>query len=126
MEKLHQLNQKQMAVTAVMWNLLFLGWKEQYRTVAIDPEVGSWVWTGHRPGPALCKAGQSRAQDYHATSTQRLFATGQAPAWTVHPSYYMKRKGKMTESNKRKVRLSLPPEKIKFGFFFLRSRDIYV
>lgn len=94
MEKLHQLNQKQMAVTTVMWNLLFLGWKEQHRTVAIDPEVGSWVWTGHRPGPALRKAGQSRAQDYHATSAQRLFATGQAPAWIVHPSYYKKRKGK--------------------------------
>lgn len=88
-----------MAATAVMWNLLFLGWQEQYRMVATDPEASSWVWTGHRPGPALCKVEQRGAQDYRATPTHRLFATGQAPASIVHPSYYMKRKGKMTESN---------------------------
>lgn len=42
---------------------VFLGWKEQGRIAALDPKDGSWVWRGHRQGPALCKAGQRRAQD---------------------------------------------------------------
>lgn len=54
--------------------------------MATDPEDGSWVWTRHRQGPALCKEGLSGAQDHHAISTQRLFAAGQAPAQTVHSS----------------------------------------
>lgn len=66
--------------------------------MAIDPEGGSWVWTRHRQGLALCKAELSRAQDEHAISSQRRFAAGQAPAQTVHSSYYMKRKEKMTYS----------------------------
>lgn len=64
--------------------------------MATDLEDGSWVWTRHRQGPALCKEELSGAQDHHAISTQRLFAAGQAPAQTVHSSYYMKRKEKMT------------------------------
>jgi len=99
-------------------DFFFLGWKEQYKIMAINPKDGSWVWTGHRQGPALCKAGHRGAQDSMQYPLKVCLPQGWALTQTVHLSNCMKTMQKMTYSwTNEKLGFSLPPEEIKLGVF---------